>query len=150
MQASTNKLISIQILRCLAALMIVGFHSNSPISHFSHAYWRWSDDLFMAAHYPSWANHLPAGVDIFFCISGFVMSMLADRARSTNARSFIVDRFARLLPPYWLFTMIPIAVYLVSPCFDFGSTGDCGHDAARIVKSFFSIPQNRTPILGVA
>ena len=149
-EVPSKNLIAIQILRCLAALLVVVHHSHFSIRFFEHTYWSEGAALSRAVHYPSWANHLDAGVDIFFCISGFIMCMLADRARSNNRRSFIVDRFARILPPYWLFTTIIIAVYLVSPRFNAGElTGDWGYNAVRIVKSLFLIPQNKMPVLKV-
>ena len=149
-ETSFGNLIAIQILRCLAALLVVVWHSHLSIKLFAQYYWSDGDYLFRALHYPFWANHLYAGVDIFFCISGFIMSMLAARAKWADAGAFIIDRFARILPPYWFFTIVVIAVYLVSPRFNIGVlTGDWGQDASRIVKSFLLVPQYKGPVLGV-
>ena len=146
----SGNLIAIQILRCVAALLVVVWHSQLSIKLFTRNYWSEGDSLFRALHFPSFANHLSVGVDIFFCISGFIMSMLAARTKSANAGSFIVDRFVRILPPYWLFTTIVIAVYLVNPGFNVGEfTGEAGQDAVRIVKSFLLVPQDKNPVLGV-
>jgi exopolysaccharide production protein ExoZ len=146
----SGNLIAIQILRCVAALLVVVWHSQLSIKLFTRNYWSEGDSLFRALHFPSFANHLSVGVDIFFCISGFIMSMLAARTKSANAGSFIVDRFVRILPPYWLFTTIVIAVYLVNPGFNFGEfTGEAGQDAVRIVESFLLAPQDKNPVLGV-
>jgi peptidoglycan/LPS O-acetylase OafA/YrhL len=40
------------------------------------------------------------GVDLFFIISGFVISMTLERSK--NIRAFIFNRFARLFPTYWV------------------------------------------------
>lgn len=148
---SSGNLIAIQILRCLAALLVVVWHSHLSIKLFAHDYWPEDGDyIFRALHYPFWANHLAAGVDIFFCISGFIMSMLAARTNWAKAGAFVIDRFARLLPPYWFFTTIVIAVYLISPGFNLGDlTGDWGKDASLIVKSYLLVPQYRPPVLGL-
>jgi exopolysaccharide production protein ExoZ len=149
-QTSSGNLIAIQILRCFAALLVVVWHSHISIRLFSQDYWPDGDYLFRALHYPSWANHLYAGVDLFFCISGFIMSMLADRTKWANAGAFIIDRFARILPPYWFFTIAVIAVYLLNPRFNIGGlTGSWGQDALPILKSFLLVPQDQQPVLGV-
>jgi peptidoglycan/LPS O-acetylase OafA/YrhL len=45
----------------------------------------------------SWGHY---GVELFFAISGFVIFMTLERTR--NATDFVVSRFARLFPAYWL------------------------------------------------
>ena len=78
------------------------------------------------------------------------MSMLAARTNWANAGAFIIDRFARLLPPYWFFTAVVIAVYLVNPRFNVGGlTGDWAQNASLVVKSILLIPQDRQPVLGL-
>jgi exopolysaccharide production protein ExoZ len=145
---SSGNLIAVQILRCVAALLIVVWHSRLSIKNFTHAYWYEAAPLFL--HFPSWANHLNVGVDLFFCISGFIMCMLAVRTKWSDAGAFIVDRFARILPPYWFFTVVVIAVYMGSPQFNLGHlTGDWGQDAVRVVKNVFLIPQDQAPVLVV-
>jgi exopolysaccharide production protein ExoZ len=138
--AKSGNLIAIQILRCLAACMVVIFHSDISMRLFSQYYW---PDR-------SWTSHLYFGVDVFFCISGFIMTMLAARTEWADAGTFIINRFARLLPPYWLFTIVIVAVYLVSPHFNMGGlTGDWELDVSRVVKSFLLIPQDKPPVLGL-
>jgi peptidoglycan/LPS O-acetylase OafA/YrhL len=134
----------------LAALLVVVWHSHLSIKLFTHDYWPEDGDyIFRALHYPFWANHLAAGVDIFFCISGFIMTMLVTRTGRVNASAFIIDRFVRILPPYWLLTTVVIAVYLLNSRFNIGGlTGIFRQDVSLIVKSFLLIPQDRNPILG--
>ncbi|MGA3161075.1 MAG: acyltransferase [Terracidiphilus sp.] len=51
-----------------------------------------------------------SGVDVFFVISGFVISMSAERLRF-DWRSFLTNRLCRIAPFYWLMSA-PLAVYL--------------------------------------
>lgn len=46
-----------------------------------------------------------AGVDIFFAISGFVMYATASKA-NRNWQGFLISRASRILPLYWLCTLI--------------------------------------------
>lgn len=142
-------LAAIQVLRCLAAVLVVVFHSELAIRGFDNHYWAPGDDLFRAAHYPFWANHLSAGVDIFFCISGFIMCMLAARAPASGALSFLGARAIRILPPYWFFSLFIVAIWLFKPSLHIeGLTGDRWQDWPRIAGSFFLVPQQSGPILG--
>lgn len=82
-----GRLENIQTLRAVAALMVVLFHASQ------------------AAHgsviFAPFGRFGAAGVDIFFVISGFVMTIAGDRV--TPAR-FLADRFQRIAPLYWLIT----------------------------------------------
>ncbi|UVK49326.1 acyltransferase family protein (plasmid) [Mesorhizobium sp. AR07] len=90
---------NIQGLRAIAALMVV----------FSHSFWPLVP---MRAHWsPVFVGAIgPAGVDLFFVISGFVVFLSADRlgkgAESTGMlralREFVVRRVFRIYPVYWI------------------------------------------------
>ncbi len=74
---------SVQILRALAALLVVIWHSHLAIKIFANNYW--TSDI--AGHGQSASiigffplHYLYIGVDIFFVISGFIMAMLIERA----------------------------------------------------------------------
>jgi exopolysaccharide production protein ExoZ len=86
-----SKLISIQYLRALAALMIVFFHAHSgtPLLHTDAKALGW----------------LQGGVDIFFVISGFVMVTSTERCAVTPG-AFLLRRLERIVPLYWLFTLV--------------------------------------------
>lgn len=102
----------IEYLRAVAVLMTLVHHTQLLI--------RWKSDPLgiVGSHFGFWG-----GVDLFFCISGYVVSKsfieAFDRARLTNthwhaARAFWVRRAYRLLPSSWLWAAIPIplAIYL--------------------------------------
>ena len=153
LSCSKNNLISIQILRCLAAVLIVLWHSHLAIKLFKGAYWRGGDAIYRAEHYPFWANHICVGVDIFFCISGFVMCLLATRAcgnPKNESFNFFIKRVIRIIPPYWFFTCTVIFIYLVSPQYNLGNLSpNILLDIKRMFYSFMLIPQKDTLILGV-
>ncbi len=68
---------SLQMLRALAALLVVVCHSHVALRMNTHNYWVDGDPAFRAANHFFLFNHLDLGVDIFFAISGFIMAMLA-------------------------------------------------------------------------
>ncbi|MCA1442715.1 acyltransferase [Ensifer sp. IC4062] len=78
----------IQYLRAAAALAVVIFHAAEKTGH----------------HFAVGA----AGVDVFFVISGFIMWVISDRRPITPVR-FMVDRILRIVPIYWLATMVMVA-----------------------------------------
>lgn len=93
-------LVNIQALRALAALMVVVHHLG---------------DMVEAVGIPR--RHLEfgaLGVDLFFVISGFIMVFTTDRAPTTGGR-FMLNRIARIVPLYWLMTLLVFAVALAMP-----------------------------------
>lgn len=95
--------------RCLAALSVVAFHyfyngiENGKIENVSH--------ISMISE-PARYGYL--GVDLFFMISGFVIS---SSASGKAARKFIVGRAVRLYPAFWAAVLITtaFAVFLGGP-----------------------------------
>lgn len=88
---------SIQALRGIAALMVVIYHATQV----------WAGHIGSPRGY--WANGA-AGVDIFFVISGFVMSISTQSKRSGRhpARAFLERRMVRVVPMYWLMTAVTV------------------------------------------
>ncbi|WP_126283923.1 acyltransferase family protein [Burkholderia stagnalis] len=77
---------NIQCARALAALAVVAYHMH--VLPFGQA-----------------------GVDVFFVISGFIMSCVAPR----EGRDFLVKRLIRIAPLYWLTTLGVYAIALLRP-----------------------------------
>lgn len=96
-----EKLLGIQYLRAIAALMVVYFHLIGQIPAYS--------SYLVDSHWIRTAA-LPSGVHIFFVISGFVMYLTAIESRPGR---FAWRRIARIVPLYWLLT-IAIAVLAVA------------------------------------
>jgi exopolysaccharide production protein ExoZ len=94
-----DSLLSIQILRAVAALAVCGVHFDQMT-------------LMLAGHSndPIPLYPLAAGVDLFFVISGFVMVYSSEPlfGRSGSPKEFLVRRLARIVPLYWLTMTIGI------------------------------------------
>lgn len=91
----------IDALRAIAALLVVWLHVCEDIAAPGS---RWLADLALPL------NVGGIGVMLFFMISGFVIpaSLRADAPRGTELRRFVVRRFFRLYPAFWL--SIPVAL----------------------------------------
>jgi exopolysaccharide production protein ExoZ len=75
------------------------------------------------------------GVDIFFVVSGFVMA-LSVSAKPVGPLVFLTHRIARIVPMYWLVTML--AIFLaVGPKL---LAGDIGTDLRHLLTSLFFLP----------
>jgi peptidoglycan/LPS O-acetylase OafA/YrhL len=98
----------IQALRAIAALAVVAGHSND--------YLQMQNGFIPPAL--QWI-HGPAGVDIFFVISGFVMTISAGRllAKRNPAQIFLWRRMLRIVPLYWMLTLLKLILITVSPSF---------------------------------
>lgn len=78
------------------------------------------------------------GVPIFFAISGLVMVLSTTRlpVDAKGAQTFLLRRFVRIVPLYWLATAFKVAVALAAP-----AVVNHNHfEAANAVKSFLFIP----------
>jgi exopolysaccharide production protein ExoZ len=115
----------IQILRALAALMVVAHHATIML---------WERDRLPV---PNWIAG-SSGVDIFFVISGFVMTISSAPLRSTEhpARTFLARRVERIVPMYWLVTIVKVVVLLLAPAVALNGLGSVQH----ILGSFLFFP----------
>lgn len=94
-----RRLVAIQALRGIAALMIVVHHVQDQSPGFK-------------AIWPTQAWQ--SGVDLFFVISGFVMVYVThDRERS--AQQFLAMRAARIIPVYWFYTLAAALLMFLMP-----------------------------------
>ena len=92
-------LTNIQIMRFFAAVAVLVGHGA---------------DLFLPAATQLRAVPWSAGVDVFFVISGFVMTYLTQDqfGRAGAPRAFLIRRIIRIVPPYWLFTTLMVVAVL--------------------------------------
>jgi len=90
---------------------------------------------------------LAAGVDLFFVISGFIMMMVSDpeHGREQAPGRFVAKRITRIVPIYWFYTAIIIAVGVAAPAI-FRSTHV---DVESALLSLFFIPYTSGPLLRV-
>lgn len=80
---------SVQALRAVAAFMIVVYHARGLVG---------LESVEQANLLPPW---LTSGVDIFFVISGFVMTASTGGKR-LRADEFLLARLIRIVPLYWI------------------------------------------------
>jgi exopolysaccharide production protein ExoZ len=92
--ARSSEVRSIQFLRGVAALGVLGFHAAS----------RAGGAFGVGA----------AGVDIFFVISGFIMWVVTSRKTPTPGQ-FLARRAERIVPLYWLVTLGTAAAAILAP-----------------------------------
>lgn len=95
----TLRIAELDALRGIAAMAVLLFHFTSGIAK------NWSFHLYDP---PFGFPYGGMGVDLFFMISGFVIFMTLDRAKS--AASFVVGRFSRLYPTFWACALITLLV----------------------------------------
>lgn len=114
-QAATLQ--SIRLLRFFAVVFIVAFHAETYLLRMAAT----------ARTTPSVV--IPFGTDLFFVISGFLM-VYVTAGKSLTFAQFIVPRFARLIPLYWLFTSLMLAILIVAPDLFHSAKLDVWHVAA--------------------
>jgi len=95
---NASRIVELDALRGLAALAVVAFHYTTLYG-----------ELYGHSTQPpvsfGFGNY---GVHLFFLISGFVIFMTLERTRT--AMDFVVSRFSRLFPAYWVAILMSAAV----------------------------------------
>jgi exopolysaccharide production protein ExoZ len=102
----TTSLTSIQSLRGFAALAVAFAHLSAVESKFG------SSPIL-----GNWTTVGFGGVDLFFVISGFVMVWVtrASQGVAKDVPKFLLARFFRIYPLWWLVLSLIVAVWLVKP-----------------------------------
>lgn len=112
-----NKIISIQLLRAIACLLVLQLHfiPNIPFTN----------NIFFGA----------IGVDIFFIISGYIIaSSICNIEGEKKGIRFLINRFARVVPYYWILTLCGLI-------FVFVFSKNHSLELIRFLKSLLFIPQ---------
>ena len=146
------KLGSIQLLRALAALVVVVYHTKAI------------EGLMIDAHgggEPTFVNGLWAkgfsGVDLFFVISGFIMVFVTGQAkgRPGTAAAFLFSRASRIYPLWWLFASVMAAYFWFAYGLPYDIDRAMGSEmieqtpVLHLVFSYLLLPQPSWPVLGV-
>jgi peptidoglycan/LPS O-acetylase OafA/YrhL len=107
-------LYNVQILRAIAALMVVHGHAGAGG---------------LGLRYPIGGLN---GVDLFFVISGFIIAYVAD----ADSNQFMMRRLIRIVPIYWVSTLTIYILALVIPQY-FRTTST---DPQLLVRSLLFVP----------
>lgn len=95
-----GELVGIQYLRAIAAMMVVVFHLDSQLDRMGYTGY--------------WPGGLSSGVDVFFVISGLIM-WVTTAGRTVSPWQFWKKRIVRIVPLYWIFTSLMVALMLAAP-----------------------------------
>jgi peptidoglycan/LPS O-acetylase OafA/YrhL len=130
-------LVLVQILRAVAALMVVWHHGRHEVSLLAAR--GAGPDLAPATLLPWWA-----GVDLFFVISGVVIVHASRGLAGTPGawRRFLAHRIARVVPLYWLTTLVVLALALAAPGL-LGEAGALAREPGLVAASFLFWPMAR-------
>ena len=123
-----ENIVSIQYLRGIAALLVVAFHVKVR--------------LLRMGYEGAWPGWLGCGVDIFFVISGTIM-WLTTYGRAMSPREFLLRRFLRIAPLYYVMTALIVAIMVVAPALVVGGRLNAHH----IIASLLFLPALH-PVLG--
>lgn len=120
-----GKLVGVQALRGLAAMLVVYYHATQMV----HERLDKTAGIFESGQ---------AGVDIFFAISGFVMVVTTHRhwGRAGQWLDFLMRRLIRIVPLYWAATLLKIVATLALPALTSHPVLDPWH----VTASFLFIP----------
>ena len=97
------KLRSIQLLRAVAVILVVYAHSIDLQMRFGHSF---QEDFFYLKNFGAF------GVDLFFVVSGFVISLVAEKySGAKQGFRFLARRFIRLNPVYYLVSALVFLLF---------------------------------------
>lgn len=116
----------LQLLRALAALMVLVGHVIAEAEHY------------LALPLPGDAIPWTRGVDIFFVISGFIITLSATRFAG-QPLAFLWRRALRVAPLYYFFTTLMVATLLLLP----GAAKDTALETGQILNSYLFLPYER-------
>ena len=125
-EASGRPLVSsIQVLRCIAATLVVLAHLPEPLYDYN------LDNIMPNMTFGVF------GVDLFFVISGFIMVFATGPARGARpAGQFLLRRVIRIVPLYWIFTTI----FVATTWHGLRHVGVSAHEIRHMVASYLFLP----------
>lgn len=138
MSPSRSELLTQQMLRGLAAFAVVLYHAGLTSSGVPG----------VGYLFPEFVKQGYAGVDVFFCLSGFIIfhAHREDLGRRQALPLFLMKRFVRIYPIYWVVTLLVLATGLWVPRVVGGGLPAPGY----VLQSLLLIPQGREPLVTVA
>jgi exopolysaccharide production protein ExoZ len=129
-----DELLSVQRLRGLVVLMVLIVHIED-----------------IAMKMPGWGNvHGTyarafgySAPDLFFVISGFIMSHITF-SQPFEPRRWLLSRFIRIYPLFFLFCLLATVLWLINPAMTMGSGN---HTWSSVLLSWLAWPQAGLPLL---
>lgn len=144
------KLHSIQLLRGIAALLVVFYHARG-LQLLTIGPEKAADALLGGIFASGFA-----GVDLFFVISGFIMVWVTRRTEPglPGVGEFLFARITRIYPLWWAAAALAAAYYIflhVPEADDpaWRAAAQAGEGTVFLVKSFLLIPQTELPVLSL-
>lgn len=101
-----KKLILIQFSRALVPLLVMLFH----VSESMDSYWNYT--LLHLTLLP-----FSGGINYFFALSGFMLYYIYHNkfSQPNELKDYLINRFIRIYPLYWLLTLVAILMMIVFP-----------------------------------
>jgi exopolysaccharide production protein ExoZ len=132
-----TKLNSIQALRGVAILFVLATHIGL------------CEIAYGGSYLPSRVAFGNMGVDLFFCISGFIMVTITsgkDRHNWDQIKDFFLKRLIRIYPLYWVIAILSIAIWysIPTPAYVYIPHTDL---LGYYTKSFFLLPNVPFPVV---
>lgn len=131
--ASKRQYASLQILRAVAAWMVV-------YNHYMYMFFNFQSETVFGYFFSPYGSF---GVDIFFVLSGFVMYNSTRNTKITG-RSFFAQRVFRIVPAYWLYTLLMVVFLKLLPT-DFSYTS---YNARSLLLSILFYPNHNPSGMG--
>ncbi|MEK8132507.1 acyltransferase [Paenibacillus filicis] len=134
---STNQLAPIQSARGVAVLLVALFHTSQMGERYYQYNFLGVSGLGKSGAYT-----------FFFVLTGYLMYTIYHGrfTRHEEAGRFLLKRFIRIYPLYWLLMFVLTPVYFLFPSFGLGHERQPG----VILKSMLLWPQGVPPVMGVA
>lgn len=134
-----KKLELIQFSRALVPFLVMLFHlSGTMMAYFDY-------NLLGFSYIP-----ISGGVNYFFALSGFMMYYIyrGNLGQTHQLKGFLLNRFIRVYPLYWLLTILFLFVLFINPDFSVGHETDID----TLITSFLLVqsPRELEPVLNVA
>ncbi|PGT88778.1 acyltransferase [Bacillus sp. AFS040349] len=134
-----KKLVLIQFSRAIVPILVMLFHVSANMKGY------WDYNVLGLASLP-----ISGGVNYFFALSGFMLFYIYQEklGQPSQLQSYLINRFIRIYPLYWILTCIAIPVLIFFPFLGLGN--EINYDS--IVHSFLLIPhpEGMEPILDIA
>jgi exopolysaccharide production protein ExoZ len=123
------RLASLQLMRALAAVMVLIGHVIAEAEHYM--------GLALGLGFVPWTR----GVDLFFVISGFIITLSGRKwfAVPGGSRAFLLRRFIRVVPLYYLFTTLMLVTLVIMP----GGVKETELEPGQVISSYLFLPWMR-------